>query len=496
MRREVQKERQDSQMGNLYRQLCEYSESDYYGFHMPGHKRNGSMMDEKLPCRIDITEIEGFDDLHHASGILKEAQERAARVYGADETYFLVNGSTVGILSAILGNTKKGDTVLVARNCHKSVYHAIFINELKPVYLYPEFSGELQLNTEISVSAVKTALKEHSDIRAVILVSPTYDGVISDVGQIADAVHEYGIPLIVDQAHGAHLGFHSYFGENANRQGADVVIHSLHKTLPSLTQTALLHMNGSYANRRKVRRYLDMLQSSSPSYVLMASIDGCIRMLEEGEALFEPYVERLQKFREKTEELRRLRVIRTEHFDPSKIVISVKDADITSRELYETLLDRYHLQMEMVSGTYVLAMTSVGDTEEGFERLWTALKELDQECDVRMSKAERDLKRDILGRIAPVEQVFTSAEMERILEDAWEGDTQSDSDSVLHLRWEESAGYISTEYAYLYPPGIPILVPGERISKEAVDTMLRYRELDFHIEGLQKEDYIKVWADG
>ena len=515
MRREVQKKRQDSQMGNLYRQLCEYSESDYYGFHMPGHKRNGCMMDEKLPCRIDITEIEGFDDLHHASGILKEAQESAARVYGADETYFLVNGSTVGILSAILGNTKKGDTVLVARNCHKSVYHAIFINELKPVYLYPEFSGELQLNTEISVSAVKTALKEHSDIRAVILVSPTYDGVISDVGQIADAVHEYGIPLIVDQAHGAHLGFHSYFGENANRQGADVVIHSLHKTLPSLTQTALLHMNGPYANRRKVRRYLDMLQSSSPSYVLMASIDGCIRMLEEGEALFEPYVGRLQKFWEKTEELNRLRVIRTEHFDPSKIVISVKDADITSRELYETLLDRYRLQMEMVSGTYVLAMTSVGDTEEGFDRLWAALKELDQECNTRMAEAEsqtdsegkirileqasqaqKDPKRGVLGRIAPVEQVFTSAEMERILEDAWEGDMPFDSDRVLQLRWEESAGYISTEYAYLYPPGIPILVPGERISKEAVDTMLHYRELDFHIEGLQKEDYIKVWADG
>ena len=483
-------------MGNLYRQLCEYSESDYYGFHMPGHKRNGSMMDEKLPCRIDITEIEGFDDLHHASGILKEAQESAARVYGADETYFMVNGSTVGILSAILGNTKKGDTVLVARNCHKSVYHAIFINELKPVYLYPEFSGELQLNTEISVSAVKTALKEHSDIRAVILVSPTYDGVISDIGQIADVVHEYRIPLIVDQAHGAHLGFHSYFGENANRQGADVVIHSLHKTLPSLTQTALLHVNGPYANRRKVNRYLDMLQSSSPSYVLMASIDGCIRMLEEGETLFEPYVEQLQKFWEKTEELKRLRVIRTEHFDPSKIVISVKDADITSRELYETLLNRYHLQMEMVSGTYVLAMTSVGDTEEGFDRLWTALAEIDQECDVRMTEAEGQTDSEVLGRIAPVEQVFTSAEMERILEDVREGDTPFDSDRVRHLRWEESAGYISTEYAYLYPPGIPILVPGERISEEAVDTLLRYRKLDFHIEGLQKEDYIKVWADG
>ena len=153
----------------LYQRLNEYSESDYYGFHMPGHKRNRNLMGNELPYSIDITEIEGFDDLHHAANVLKEAQERAARVYGAQESHFLINGSTAGILSAVLGNTQRGDAVLVARNCHKSVYHGIYLNDLKPYYLYPEFRQDIELNTGISVSAVKTALKEHSEIRAVII---------------------------------------------------------------------------------------------------------------------------------------------------------------------------------------------------------------------------------------------------------------------------------------------------------------------------------------
>ena len=271
-------------MRTLYDRLKEYGRSDYYGFHMPGHKRNLTLLGEAFPYGIDITEIDGFDDLHHAEGILKSAQERAARVYHGEETHFLINGSSVGILSAIAGVTRRGDTILVARNCHKSVYHAIEMNGLNPVYLTPGFHTSVQMNTEISPQAVRKALTENPKIRAVVIVSPTYDGVVSDVEAIAEAVHEKGIPIIVDEAHGAHFGFHPYFPENANKKGADIVIHSLHKTLPSLTQTALLHMNGNFVNRGKVRRYLHMLQSSSPSYVLMASIDFCVDLLEIGRA--------------------------------------------------------------------------------------------------------------------------------------------------------------------------------------------------------------------
>lgn len=487
-------------MSTLYHKLSEYSESDYYGFHMPGHKRNKEMLKIDLPYQIDITEIEGFDDLHHATGVLKKAQIKAADVYGAQETLFLINGSTVGMLSAILGNTNKGDKVLVARNCHKSVYHAIFMNELEPVYLYPDFNEEIQLNTECFVSAVKAALKEHSDIRAVIIVSPTYDGVISDVEAIAAAVHDKGIPLIVDEAHGAHFGFHPYFPDNANKKGADIVIHSLHKTLPALTQTAVMHINGEIVNRRKVKKYLDMLQSSSPSYVLMASIDACIDLLSERkDEIFTPYTQRLERLRKNLCGLKRLSLIETEHYDKSKIAISVISTDITSQELYKRLLKDYHLQMEMVAGTYVLAMTSVGDTEEGYKRLFDALSEIDKEIVNRMGESQTAKKikekQEWAGsRLPRTSKIYSSAVMSRMIEEAMV--SASKGTKVKILPWEKSVGHISAEYAYLYPPGSPLLVPGEKITREVVKTLKRYDELKFSIEGLSKEGYIEVWING
>lgn len=480
-------------MERLYDRLSTYQASNYYGFHMPGHKRQSSW-GENFPFGIDITEIEGFDDLHHAEGILKEAQELTARVYGAEESRFLVNGSTVGILSAILGCTKKGDKILFARQCHKSVYHAVYLNELNPVYLYPEFDENLHLNTYISVSAVKTALMEHSDIRAVVIVSPTYDGVISDIKGIAEVVHAYGIPLIVDEAHGAHLGFHPYFDENALAKGADVVIHSVHKTLPSLTQTALLHVQGEIADRRRIFQYLDMLQSSSPSYVLMASIDNCVHLLaEKRDEMFVPYVKRLQKVRAELKQMKYLKLLETEHYDWSKIVVSAKGVGLSGRELYRILRVKYHLQMEMAAGTYVIAMTSVSDTEEGFRRLTEALLEIDQEIGsanaqiVQMNDEEptareqEDAAEDVMGRLPVNPQIMNSAQAMNV--------ELKETEMVL---WEESVGRIAVEYAYLYPPGSPLIVPGEQVTEEAVRLLQEYRKVGFSIEGLEKEDYLRV----
>lgn len=471
-------------METLYRKLKSYETSDYYGFHMPGHKRNTERFPEGIPYGIDITEIEGFDDLHHADGILKESQERASRIYGAEETRFLVNGSTVGILSAILGCTRKGDTILVARNCHKSVYHAMYMNELNPVYLYPGFRPEVQLNTEISVSAVKTALNEHSKIKAVVMVSPTYDGVVSDIEGIAREVHKAGIPLIVDEAHGAHFGFHPYFPKSALSQGADVVIHSLHKTLPSLTQTALLHINGTLADKKRIYQYLDMLQSSSPSYILMASIGECIRMLEEErETLFTSYVEELKKAEQALEGMKHLQVIRTEHFDHSKLVISSGSLKGGGKELSRRLLEEYHLQMEMSAGRYVIAMTSPGDTKEGFQRLVKALLEMDE----RMEFAKETELPDVLREVRKPEIVCTCARAVELADE---------TGNTVFLKWKESVGHISTEYAYLYPPGSPIVVPGERIDEETVRLLESYHRMGFSIEGPEQEGYMKVLVNG
>ena len=198
-------------MERLYDKLKAYSESDFYAFHMPGHKRNKALLGIELPYDLDITEIDGFDDLHHADGILKEEQERAARVFGAEESHFLVNGSTAGILSAVMGCTHRGDKILVARHCHKSIYHAIYMNGLVPRYVYPEFDISMHMNGEISKEDVAKALAAEPDIKAVVIVSPNYDGVVSDVKGIAEVAHSYRIPLIVDEAHGPHFGFHPVF---------------------------------------------------------------------------------------------------------------------------------------------------------------------------------------------------------------------------------------------------------------------------------------------
>lgn len=482
-------------MEYLYDKLSKYALSDYYGFHMPGHKRN-NITGADLPYRIDITEIDGFDDLHHAKGILKEAEIRAAEIFHADETHYLINGSTVGLLSALLGGTERGDRILMARNCHKSVYNAVFLNGLHPVYLYPESVPGTDMNGEIDVKQVEELLTACPDIRAVVLTSPTYDGVISDVKKIAEAVHKKNIPLILDEAHGAHLGFHPYFPNNGNQSGADIVIHSLHKTLPSLTQTALLHINGNIVKRSRVRRYLHILQSSSPSYVLMAGIDECVRMLKEkGEKVFAEYTILLDSARRRLQGLRHMKLLKTEHYDPSKIVISVKDTVLsdsgkvfTGHNLYRCLLENYHLQAEMAAGFYVVFMTSPADTKEGMERLLSALFEIDRQ--LKETESGKVNSAGIPGSIEETDIKNIAASQKQVY-DAYEAE-QKRSEGTEIVRWEDAKGRVSLEYAYLYPPGIPLIVPGERISDLTVTQISLYEEMGFDIEGPEQKGQIEV----
>lgn len=496
-------------MGNLYKKLSDYAKSDIYPFHMPGHKRNRSVTGADLPYQFDITEIEGFDDLHHASGILEEAQKRAAKLYCADETHFLVNGSTSGLLSAILGSVPRSGKILIARNCHKSVYNAVYMGGLYPIYVYPKFDRENELNGEILTEDVERMLEENRDIQAVVITSPTYDGVVSDVGRIAETVHRRGIPLIVDEAHGAHFGLHPYFPENSNTKGADIVIHSLHKTMPSLTQTALLHINGTIADRRGIRRYLHMIQTSSPSYILMASMDECIRTAAEaGEMLFCSYTEMLKKTRRRLAELKNLALLETSCYDRSKIVISTKGLsdrqekrkDASERplmlggiDLYRILLDEYHIQLEMAAGSYIVAMTGPGDTEEGMERLVTALEEIDSRLKRETNSGGRQ-KETGCGRgkgmdlaLQKPEQIYTSWETELEIQKGRK--TES-------LIWEDTEGKIAAESAYLYPPGIPLIVPGERISREIVRQIILYEKMGFTVEGTEIHGKMEVMTDG
>lgn len=479
----------ETEQNFLYEKLTEYCSSDAYPFHMPGHKRNpemirkllGGVSGDGMPYQIDITEIDGFDNLHHAEEILLEGQNRAADLYGAEESFYLINGSTCGILASVFACTSQKGKILMARNCHKAVYHAVELRELETVYLYPQlfsdgdtiWQGAAQINGSIDPADVEQALKKNSDIEAVVITSPTYDGVVSDVKRIAEIAHHYGIPLIVDEAHGAHFGFHPYFPENSLKLGADLVIHSLHKTLPSLTQTALLHRGkNSLISSERVRKYLDIFETSSPSYVFMAGMDQCIRLIkEQGEELLELYAGRIQKFREETAVLKHIHLLPCRKMDPGKLVIAADG--LNGQELAEILRKEYHLEMEMAAAGYVIALTSLADTDEGFLRLKNALIHIDEILST--TYVERGAETGI-GRDA--EQVMTIA--------------QAAGCRKQTMNLADSAGQVCGEYIYLYPPGIPLAVPGERITERLITHILNVQQKGLEIQGLRDYTGTKV----
>lgn len=468
---------------DLLEQLEQYGSSDYYPLHMPGHKRHISHFGD--PFAIDITEIDGFDNLHHAQGILLEAQKRAAQLYGAEESFYLVNGSTCGILAAVSAATQRGDTVLMARNCHKAVYHAVFLNGLHAEYLYPEADMERGINGSILPEQVRRTLEgqEAQRISAVVITSPTYDGVVSDIRRIAAEVHRAGAVLIVDEAHGAHFPMHEYFPETSLACGADLVINSLHKTMPALTQSALLHVQGSRIDRERLRQYLGIYQTSSPSYVLMAAMDRCVGLMQDrGEELFAVFTERLEKMRLELGKMKRLYLVTGKEselsafdYDRSKVLISTERCVYSGRELAEILRDEYHLEVEMDAPEYVTAIMTVSDTQEGFDRLTRALLEVDREL-TETPKTMRKIKQQGHRWIKTLRSLPKNKEVMTI---------EAAANSEAHAVWlRESAGCISAEFVYLYPPGIPLLVPGEQITQELLEEFSYYRKCGFELQGL------------
>ena len=460
---------------NLYHKLIEYSKSNAYPFHMPGHKRNLLSMED--PYRFDLTEIDGFDNLHDAEEILLWEQERVAKLYGAEESHFMVNGSTGGILSAISGVCHRGDKVLVARNCHKSVYHALELNGLRPVYIWPEVDASLGIYKGLCRKDVENLLEKHSDVRAVIFTSPTYEGLFSDVRGICEAAHAKGIPCIVDEAHGSHLRWIGM--EDAIACGADVVIQSLHKTMPVLTQTALLHMQGNLISKARVCKMLATYQTSSPSYVLMASMSLCMSWLEEkGQAAFDAYKKQALSYRKRMERLKHLCLYEPETaFDWGKFVVGTQNASINGRQLYDILRDEFELQMEMVCAKHVLAMTTVGDSAEGLERLAQALEMID----ARIGKCED------IGEQKVLQYSFYQPKRAMEIDEAVDLEVEE-------ILLEQAEGRILNDYIYLYPPGIPLLVPGEVLGKEQIEQIQYFERqgLDVHGAYIKESKDVKV----
>lgn len=472
-------------MGELYSLLQEYGTGDHYPYHMPGHKRHlgGEALQPILSC--DITEIEGFDNLHEASGVLKRIQSRAAQICGAEESFYLINGSTAGILSALSAAVPRGGRVLMVRGCHKSVYHGVYLREIEPVYLWtgvhPVFGCQLPATAE----EVRQALAEDPRVQAVLIVSPTYEGLMAEVAEIAAVVHAQGLPLIVDEAHGAHLGFHPCWQENSIRQGADLVIQSLHKTLPAPTQTGLLHVSGERVDRERLKRFLRIYQSSSPSYPLMAAMEDGLELTDKGrQVLFSDFWKHWEDLLQSLSHCTCLRVLQEKNSDAGKLAIMDSSGLYSGQALYERLLEQYHLQLEMAAGRYALAMFTVGDTEEGYQRLARALLEIDRECTEKQGKS---------GAAVPIPDP-TELKPDRVvsLSDAWEKSWES-------VELAQAPGRISAEFVFLYPPGIPLIVPGERFDRALCEYLRQEERSGLRICGTERvngECRVRVLKEG
>lgn len=478
-------------MSELFEKLSAYGASDYYPYHMPGHKRRLKTDTMRELAQIDITEIDGFDNLHDAQGILKRIQEEAAAAYGAEESFFLVNGSTAGILSSISTAVSPGGKILMVRGAHKSAYHAAYLRDLQIAYLWPGVHPLFGCNLPATAKEVEEALQQTPDVQAVFIVSPTYEGLAADVKSIAEAAHKRNIPLIVDEAHGAHLGFDGRWPESSVRQGADLVIQSLHKTLPAPTQTAILHVNGKLVDRCRLRRFLGIYQTSSPSYIFMAAMEDAIATTSANrEKLFGDFWEYWKGMTESLSACRNLIFLKEENSDPGKLAVMDKTGFLHGEQLYEMLLHKYHLQPEMAAGRYVLAMFTVGDTKEGYERLTKALLEIDEYITAEWSKTAATATQPAEGnRMADaVTPVCIQKKTQAVtgIGRAW--DTPKE-----WVLLKDAEGKTAGEYVNLYPPGSPIIVPGEIFTKDILTEIAAYRQQGFHVQGVKEiEDDIYV----
>jgi arginine/lysine/ornithine decarboxylase len=405
---------------------------------MPGHKRNSAFAGAY--AKTDITEICGADNLLAPEGIIRGLQRKLAALYGADESFILVNGSTVGIEAAVLYFGE----IIMARNSHRSAYGGLILSGAKPMYIYPDIIDGIV--GAIMPRTIEDALDAAPDAAAVFITSPTFEGYCADIAKIAEVVHKRGIPLIVDEAHGAHFGFHPAFPVNATRLGADIVIQSLHKTLPVPGQCSVLHVKGALIDAKKIKDCVNILQTSSPSYFFMAEIERCVELLQtRGLPLFVEYNARLARFREAAAGLKNIRLLTDT--EPGKLTFRMTGG--ISGVGFGKLLRERGIELEMLLPGHAVAMTSVADTDSGFERLLAAVREVDRLADGTGSSPDTDaVYRARPRRAAIPRDAFFAGKTSRALSGA--------------------VGRTAGSFVIPYPPGVPLIVPGEIVTEEII----------------------------
>ena len=472
-----------------------YNEKNLLPLHMPGHQRKREM-GASLPYAYDYTEVEELDNLHAPEGILQEAMNRTAAYYGCSDCFYLVNGSSSGLQAGIFTLLEEGDEVVVARNCHRSVFYALSLRKAKIHFLLPEFWEDFSCFGSVSLKEVERLIKEFPKSKALIFTSPSYEGVVSDVEGIARLCHENGLSLLVDEAHGAHFSPKrgASFPESAISLGADLVVQSPHKTLCSLTQSAWILGNGQGYSREKLSFYLSVFQTTSPSYPLMLSLEKATTLLEtEGEALFSHWKEVMESFREKARTLSYFTFLWEKEeacfaMDCTKIFLRARGIPKLrlGRDLAKLLREDYGIESEMHSGENLLLMTGPFISEEELDRLFIALKDIERRLgdekrqkpgNERGKQAGDGMSGLIEGSAEPLKSKLLSSALYQIsvAENTLQISEGLKEGEELNLR--DGEGRICLEYLSLYPPGIPLLFPGEKLTREKIQG----------IEALEKE---------
>lgn len=461
----------------LFEAMVAHHATKSVSLHVPGHKSGQGLLEEGASflqsiMSIDYTEITGLDDLHHPEGVIREAEQLAADCFGSDETYFLIGGSTVGNLAMIGAVCQRDDLILVQRNVHKSVIHGLMLAGAQAVFLAPEVDDKTGVATALHIEVVKQAIEQHPTAKALFITNPNYYGIGTDLKPFAELMHEKGKLLLVDEAHGAHFGFHEEVPASAISQGADAVVQSTHKMLTAMTMGAMLHVQGSGINRIAIQQLLAMLQSSSPSYPIMASLDlARKRMHTEGNTWLEQGLHLMKEFREELEALQCLGVYPqgnqqpsgagvAETTDPFKIAIYDPTYSISGAELKERL-EAAGCFVEMTDGYLVLLVFSPANSREEILRLVQVLSNICLDITNRKQELQAPISNIIkLPTYAPISSPIRF------------------DHSVLFQRTtqmvniEEAIGKRSGEMVIPYPPGIPYLYPGEVITASVAEALV------------------------
>ncbi|CAL8990326.1 unnamed protein product [Prunus brigantina] len=454
-------------------------------FHFPGHNRGRaapSSLTQLIglkPFLHDLPELPELDNLFSPRGPILDAQQQAASLFGSLETWFLVGGTTCGIQAAIMATCSPGEILILPRNSHISAISAMVLSGAVPKYIIPDYNFDWDIAGGVTPSQAKTAIKEvekeGQKPAAVLVTSPTYHGICSDLSEITQLCHSHGIPVIVDEAHGAHLGFHPQMPNSAMHQGADLAVQSTHKVLCSLTQSSMLHMSGSLVDREKISRCLQTLQSTSPSYLLLASLDAARAQISENpETIFGKALQLAIETKSMIRKISGISVLDAQSFpnfpaiDPLRLTIGFQQLGLSGYEADEILYEDHEIICELVETQSITFAMNLGTCREHVQRLVSGIKHL-----AAASASAPAAKRKIEGGNSAL---FADIETSLIPRDAFFSGKR-------RVSIENSLGEVCGELICPYPPGIPVMVPGETITKEALDYLLDVRSKGAVISG-------------